>query len=84
MAKSYNDETCSVYHGMYNGKIVADLKVREFVESTDLIMHIGSLMCDSNTGGWNQEIGEETLIILRPRFVTCAGKPYDNVHSSLS
>jgi pyruvate decarboxylase len=50
------------------------------VELSDVIVHIGPLLSDSNTGGWSQTLPVQNLITLHPSYVRCRGKTWEDVH----
>ena len=51
LAKSVVNETNEGFGGLYNGQLTPNLSIRGHVEASDVILHIRSFPCDSNTGG---------------------------------
>jgi pyruvate decarboxylase len=66
--------------GLYNGKLTPNTAVKQQLESADVILHIGPLPSDSNTGGWSQSLPEGALITLHYDFVSCGSRIWNNVH----
>jgi indolepyruvate decarboxylase len=58
MDKSVLEEQHPSYIGMYDGKLM-DESVRTFVESSDLVLVIGAMMTDFNTGGFTARLSPE-------------------------
>ncbi|KAH0831667.1 Pyruvate decarboxylase isozyme 2 [Fonsecaea pedrosoi] len=63
LSKGVIDETLPYYSGLYNGK-VSFPGVAEGIESSDLVLNLGPLLSDSNTGGFTREIKDEHLVLL--------------------
>jgi len=82
LAKSVVDETSEAFRGLYNGQLSPDLAVKNQVESSDAIIHIGSFPSDSNTGGWSQNLPEHSLINLRHDRVSVATRSWQGIHFS--
>ncbi|MGA9155032.1 MAG: hypothetical protein WBZ36_30990 [Candidatus Nitrosopolaris sp.] len=55
MDKSVLEEQQPAYIGMYDGKLM-DESVRAFVESCDLVLNIGAMMTDFNTGAFTAHL----------------------------
>jgi indolepyruvate decarboxylase len=65
--KSVLDEQQPAYIGMYDGKLMEE-SVREFVESCDLVLTIGAMMSDFNTGAFTACLNPgKTIDILHHR-----------------
>ncbi|ODQ63844.1 hypothetical protein NADFUDRAFT_47659 [Nadsonia fulvescens var. elongata DSM 6958] len=79
LGKGIVDETSPQYVGCFNG--AGSLTgIAEFFASADLVLHIGPLLSDSNTGGWTLNIAEKHCILLHPNYISILGKVYHGVH----
>ncbi|KAK5036966.1 hypothetical protein LTR13_005346 [Exophiala sideris] len=79
MGKSIIDETKPYFCGIYNGQ-VSTPEVCEVVEQkSDLVLDLGPLLADSNTGGHSRKITEQQTIAVHPHQVIIAGMVYRNV-----
>ncbi|KIW32929.1 hypothetical protein, variant [Cladophialophora immunda] len=63
LSKGVIDETLPYYNGLYNGK-VSFPGVAEAIEHSDLVLNLGPLLSDSNTGGFTREIKDDYLVLL--------------------
>ncbi|CAK7238512.1 hypothetical protein SEUCBS140593_010763, partial [Sporothrix eucalyptigena] len=61
MAKAAVDETSPRYRGVYAGQ-ASHASIRDELESSDLILSIGALECDLNTGGFSHRLPTEKVI----------------------
>jgi pyruvate decarboxylase len=52
----------------------------ESLESSDLILNIGPLLSDSNTGGFSRHISDGQLVFLGHDYCQIHDKKYDGVH----
>jgi len=78
MDKSVLEEQHPSYIGMYDGKLM-DESVRAFVESSDLVLNIGAMMTDANTGGFTAHLDPEKTINIRHHLTQVGSKVYPNV-----
>lgn len=76
--KSVLDEQQPAYIRMYDGRLM-DEAVREFVESCDLVLCIGTIMTDFNTGAFTSRLDPEKSIDVRHHHVKVRSKVYPNV-----
>jgi indolepyruvate decarboxylase len=76
--KSALDEQQPAYIGLYDGKIM-DEDVRNFVESCDRVVMIGSIFSDFNTGAFTSQIDPEKIIDIRHHRSSIGSKVYPNV-----
>jgi len=76
--KSVLDEQQPAYIGMYDGRLM-DEAVREFVESCDLVLCIGTIMTDFNTGAFTSRLDPEKSIDIRHHHVAVRSKVYPNI-----
>jgi pyruvate decarboxylase len=54
--------------------------VCETIESSDLVINIGPLLSDSNTGGFTRNIPDTKLAILAHDHCQIAGKKFEGMH----
>ena len=76
--KSALDEDRPTYIGMYDGKLM-DEAVRRFVESCDLIITIGTILSDFNTGAFTSQIAPEKTASIGHHGTQVGSKCYPNV-----
>ncbi|EHK96998.1 putative Pyruvate decarboxylase isozyme 2 [Glarea lozoyensis 74030] len=79
LSKGVIDETLPTYGGVYNG-IASFPGVADAVHASDLVLNIGPLLSDSNTGGFTRFIKDEHLVYLGHEYCQVQGKKYDGVH----
>ncbi|KAJ9609845.1 hypothetical protein H2200_006174 [Cladophialophora chaetospira] len=79
LSKGVIDETKQYYNGVYNGK-VSFPGVADSIEASDLVLNIGPLPSDSNTGGFTREIKDEHLIWLGHDFCKVQDQSFEGVH----
>ncbi|KAJ4332108.1 hypothetical protein N0V95_009738, partial [Ascochyta clinopodiicola] len=77
MGKGIIDETSPYYVGVWNGAIGTP-GVREAAESADLVITLGYLPADTNSGGFSRNIDSNTSIEINPHNVIVKGKIYPN------
>jgi indolepyruvate decarboxylase len=78
MDKSVLEEQHPAYIGMYDGKLM-DESVRGFVESCDMVLIIGAIMTDFNTGAFTAHLDPEKRIDIRHHHTQVGSKVYPNV-----
>lgn len=78
MGKGIIDETSPYYVGVWNGA-VGTPGVREAAESADLMVTLGYLPADTNSGGFSRKIEESKTIHVHPHSVVVFGKEYPNI-----
>ena len=78
MDKSVLDEQQSAYVGMYDGKLMNE-DVRTYVESCDLVLAIGTLMTDFNTGAFTSRLDPGRTIVVSHHHTRIADKTYGSV-----
>lgn len=79
LGKGVIDETSPYFNGLYNGS-VSFPGVADAIESADLVLNLGPLLSDSNTGGFTRNIEDENLVILGHAFCQIKDEKYDSVH----
>ncbi|MFG1416406.1 thiamine pyrophosphate-binding protein [Xanthobacter sp. V0B-10] len=78
MDKSVLNEQQPGFVGMYDGAIMTE-DVRAFVESRDLVLVIGSLATDFNTGAFTSRLDPARTIDIAHHHVRVGARTYDNV-----
>jgi pyruvate decarboxylase len=78
MGKGIIDETSPHYIGVWNGA-VGTPGVREAAESADLMITLGYLPADTNSGGFSRKIDERKTIHVNPDTVVVFGKEYAHI-----
>lgn len=76
--KSVLEEQQPSYIVMYDGKLMEE-SVRSFVESCDLVLTIGTIMSDFNTGAFTSRLDPEKTINIRHHRTEVGHKLYRNV-----
>jgi pyruvate decarboxylase len=80
LSKSIIDETNEQFIGLYNGELTPKAYVKQQVEDSDAIIHIGPLPSDSNTGGWTQKLPTEHTIYMGHNRIIIGGKKWKGIH----
>lgn len=78
MDKTALDETSPGYIGMYDGRIM-NPDVREFVESRDVVLNLGGLWSDFNTGAFTARIEPSQSIEVMQHHVRVGRAVYPDV-----
>jgi indolepyruvate decarboxylase len=78
MAKSVLDEQHPNYIGMYNGRLMNE-NVREYVEDCDVIIEVGTIMSDFNSGAFTANIDPSKIISIRHHRTIVFGKSFPNI-----
>ncbi|ORY12492.1 pyruvate decarboxylase [Clohesyomyces aquaticus] len=73
MGKGVVDETDEMYVGVYNGEISAP-GVAAACKSSDLVMTIGYLPADTNSGGFSRKLETQKTIAINPFEVVVKGE----------
>lgn len=73
MGKSVLDEQHPSYIGMYDGKLMNGA-VRAFVEGCDLVLEIGTMLTDFNTGAFTSKLDPAKTITISHHTVRVGGK----------
>jgi indolepyruvate decarboxylase len=76
--KSVLEEHQPAYVGMYDGKLM-DESVRKFVESCDVVLAIGTMMTDFNTGAFTSRLDAEKTVNIGHHRTKVGSKLYPNV-----
>ncbi|CAN5470533.1 alpha-keto acid decarboxylase family protein [soil metagenome] len=78
MAKSVLDEQQPGYIGMYDGALMNE-EVRQFVEGCDLVLAVGTIFSDFNTGAFTSNLDPSKVITIDHHQVKVNGKTFLNV-----
>jgi len=78
MDKSTLEEQQPAYIGMYDGKLM-DEAVREYVETCDAVVLIGTILTDFSTGAYTAHLDPEKTIDIRHHHTQVGTKVYPNV-----
>src|SRR6201987_5729805 len=76
--KSVLEEQQPAYIGMYDGNLIS-CAVREFVESCDQVVLIGTILSDFNTGAFTARLDPEKTIDIRHHLTQVGTKAYPSV-----
>jgi pyruvate decarboxylase len=74
------DETSEQFVGLYNGELTPQQAVKQQIEESDAILHIGPFLSDSNTGGWSQALPPSSVIHLGHDRISFQGTTFKNIH----
>jgi indolepyruvate decarboxylase len=78
MGKSVLDEQQRGYAGIYNGTLM-DEAVRDFVETCDRVLEVGTLMTDFNTGAFTSRLDPAKTITIGHHRTRVGTKTYQSV-----
>jgi indolepyruvate decarboxylase len=78
MAKSVLDEQHPSYIGMYNGSLMNE-NVRAYVEDCDVIIEVGTIMSDFNSGAFTANIDPSKVISIHHHRTVVFGKTFPNI-----
>ena len=78
MGKTVLDEQHPNYIGMYDGRLMSP-EVRAYVEGCDVVITVGTLLTDFNTGAFTAQLDPARTVAIRHHNVSIAGKVYANV-----
>ncbi len=76
--KSVLDETNPFYMGLYMGQLI-NPEIKEFVESCDCILAIGTILSDINMGMFTAKLDKSRIINIMPSSVHIGYTDYINV-----
>lgn len=76
--KSVLEEAQPAYIGMYDGKLMNE-SVRRFVEDGDVVVLVGAMMHDFNTGAFTANLDPGRTIDIRHHHVSVDGMTYQSV-----
>jgi indolepyruvate decarboxylase len=76
--KSALEEKQPAYIGMYDGRLMDDA-VREFVESCDYVVLVGTILSDFNTGAFTAHLDPNKTIDIRHHHTRVGSKVYPNI-----
>lgn len=76
--KTVLDEQQPAYAGMYDGALMNE-KVQALVEESDLVITVGTLMTDFNTGAFTSNLDPQRTISIDHHSVSVAGRTFASV-----
>ncbi|KAF2114526.1 thiamine diphosphate-binding protein [Lophiotrema nucula] len=79
MSKGLVDETEEMYIGLWNGE-VGTPGVKEAGMASDLVLVLGYLPADTNSGGFSRKLDDSKTIYVNPFEVIVKGTSYPNTH----
>ena len=79
IGKGIIDETQPYFCGIYNGQVSIPGVCEAVEQQSDLVLDLGPLLSDSNTGGHTRTIAEHKLIQVHPHHVTVRGIIHRNI-----
>ncbi|KAF2875509.1 pyruvate decarboxylase-like protein [Massariosphaeria phaeospora] len=79
MGKSVVDETDEMYVGVWNGD-VGTPGVKEVANASDLVITLGYLPGDTNSGGFSRQLEDGKAIHINPFSVVVKGETYPNIY----
>jgi pyruvate decarboxylase len=80
MGKSVIEETKPYFYGTYNGKFSYPGIQEAVEEDSDLVIHIGPLPTDMNTGGYSAKIDPSKLVLVEETKVIFKGEVFEGVY----
>ena len=54
--------------------------IKESVEAADLVINVGPLLSDSNTGGFTREIPDSNLVVLAHNYCQVHGETFRGIY----
>jgi indolepyruvate decarboxylase len=78
MGKSVLDEQHPNYIGMYDGALMNE-DVRAFVEGCDLVLEVGTMLSDFNSGAFTAKLDPARIVNITHHRTRIAGKIYPSV-----
>jgi pyruvate decarboxylase len=78
MGKGIVDETEEMYGGVWMGA-VSSPGVLEEVKKADLVVTLGYLPADTNSGGFSRKLSETTTVRINPHEVNVKGQTYEGI-----
>ena len=79
MGKSVIEESKPYFYGTYSGKVSYPGIQKSVEEDSDLVVHIGPLPTNMNTGGFSAKIKSEKLILIQENKVNFKGQVFEDV-----
>ncbi|EOD44411.1 putative pyruvate decarboxylase protein [Neofusicoccum parvum UCRNP2] len=76
MGKGIIDEPTPYFHGIYNGKVSHPGVAAAVEDASDLVLDLGPLLSDSNTGGHTRAIPPAKLVSLHPHGAVVRGQAF--------
>ena len=79
MGKGIIDEDKPYFQGVYNGQVSYPDVVEHVERVSDLVVELGPLLSDSNTGGHSRNISQHQMVSIEPNQVSILGKGYTGI-----
>ncbi|CAG8974297.1 hypothetical protein HYALB_00011965 [Hymenoscyphus albidus] len=79
LSKGVIDEDHPTYGGLYNGIASFD-GIADAIHGSDLVLNVGPLLSDSNTGGFTRDIKNTNLVSLGHDFVQVREQRFEGYH----
>ncbi|TIC14825.1 pyruvate decarboxylase [Wallemia mellicola] len=79
MGKGAIDHSHPNFGGTYVGAVSNPIEVKELAEASDLVINLGALSSDFNTGGWSGTLGDKKVIELHSDFTVIGYARYPGV-----
>ncbi|KAK7724476.1 hypothetical protein SLS57_004231 [Botryosphaeria dothidea] len=76
MGKSIANEAAPYFHSTYNGKVSFPGVAATIENASDLVIDLGPILSDSNTGAHTRTIADDKLVSIHPHTVTVRKKSY--------
>jgi pyruvate decarboxylase len=80
MGKSIIQETKPYFHGTYNGKFSYPGIQKAVEKDSDLVIHIGPLPTDMNTGGFSAKVDIKKLVLVQETKVIIKGEVFEGAY----
>lgn len=80
MGKSIIEESKDYFYGTYNGKFSYPEVQKAVEEESDLVIHLGPLPTDMNTGGFTAKVDPAKLISVEETKVIVKGEVFEGVY----
>jgi indolepyruvate decarboxylase len=79
LSKSAVAENHPLYLGVYGGAMSSDLAVREYVESADCVLMLGTFITDMNMGIYTAKLERKRVVLATTESVRVGYHRYENV-----
>lgn len=79
LSKSAVDENHPLYLGVYGGAMSSDLHVRQYVESADFVLMLGTFITDMNMGIYTAKLDRERTVLATTESIKIRYHSYEHV-----
>ncbi len=80
LGKGTFPETAGNFLGVYAGILTPTVELRNFIESSDLVIMLGTKITDVNCGAYTADLKKESTLIANTGFVGDDSVQFDNLH----